>query len=413
MILAQVSSGWMSDKLKIAVWYNLPTGGARRALYDHVRGLHERGHHVECFRPQVDSKGWMSMPVTEHEIPQRIIGDETSYLKRVIKHVARPTLAIKAMEDHSAEVAKRVKSGGFDILFANTCCQYHSPFIGRYVDLPKLLYLQEPNRFLYEALPHLAWLGAPAGSSWRRRVRAYFDLFALRRQANEELLNAKAFDRILVNSYFSRESVARVYGIDSQVCYLGIDTDHFTPADAPKQGFILGVGAIVGPKRVDLVIRAVGALEGEKPKLVWAGNYTDETYLHELRELAASVKVDVEFRFLIPDSELLDLMRTTSCVIYAPKLEPFGYVPLEAASCGAPVVTVAEGGLRESMAEGYGYIADPTPEAIAKKIRWVLDNQSEVVSQVRSNRAGLVEKWNLSAGVDRLEKNLFEVRARL
>jgi hypothetical protein len=32
--------------MKIAVWYNLPSGGAKRALYYHVRGLVERGHTV-------------------------------------------------------------------------------------------------------------------------------------------------------------------------------------------------------------------------------------------------------------------------------------------------------------------------------------------------------------------------------
>jgi len=36
--------------MKIAVWHNLPSGGGKRALYHHVRGLVERGHRVESWR---------------------------------------------------------------------------------------------------------------------------------------------------------------------------------------------------------------------------------------------------------------------------------------------------------------------------------------------------------------------------
>ena len=36
-------------------------------------------------------------------------------------------------------------------------------------------------------------------------------------------------------------------------------------------------------------------------------------------------------------------------VVYAPYLEPFGLVPIEAMACGTPVVAVAEGGTKESV----------------------------------------------------------------
>src|SRR5437763_1335185 len=42
---------WHKARMKIAVWHNLPSGGGKRALYDHVRGLIERGHTVEAWCP--------------------------------------------------------------------------------------------------------------------------------------------------------------------------------------------------------------------------------------------------------------------------------------------------------------------------------------------------------------------------
>ncbi len=399
----------LAQKMKIAVWSNLPTGGARRALHDHLTGLVGKGHEVEHWRPPVPNPDWMKMPCPEHEVPAGIIGDETSYLKRVVKHIARPTLAMRAMEAHAQVCADQMR--GFDVLFANTCCQYHSPFIGRYFGGPKLLYLQEPNRFLYEALPRLAWLGPEGGVSWRRRLRGVFDMVALRRQAQAELANAKSFDRILVNSYFSAESVAKVYGLNAQVCYLGIDLEKFTPSPMLRESFVLGVGAIATPKRLELAIRGIGAMPSPRSKLVWVGNYTDETYKASLDALAVEQGVELEWRFLISDQELVGLMQRAACVLYVPRLEPFGYVPLEAAACGASVVTVREGGLRETMAE-IGYLADPTPESVAQQICRVLENPTAAREKALANIPGIHAQWGLAAATDRLEAHLLEITRR-
>lgn len=399
----------MDKKLRIAVWYNLPTGGARRALHDHVRGLVDRGHHVECFRPPIPNPEWLPLPAEEHEIPLKVYSDEQSYVMRLWKHVMRLTAGLKAMEEHSRLAAAEIQKGGFDVLFANTCFQYHAPFIGRSVSIPKALYLQEPNRFLYEALPSLPWLGAPEGASWRRKLRAKFDMMALRNQARAELVNAKSYDKILVNSYFSRESVARAYGLESDVCYLGIDTERYVPANSKREEFVLGIGAIATPKRVELAIKAIGAMAAPRPKLVWASNSVDEPYLAGLRALAQSLGVDFDLRVLIPDEELVDLMHRAGCVLYVPRLEPFGYVPLEAAACGAPVVTVAEGGLRETMTDGLGWIADPSPQAVAEKIASILKNPDEASASVLARRNDLVEKWNLEKATDRLERQLINL----
>lgn len=351
------------------------------------------------------------MPTVEHEIPLTVFGDEQSYLKRIWKHVMRLTLGMKAMKEHSRLAAEAINKGGFDVLFANTCLVYHAPFVGRYTTLPSVLYLQEPNRFLYEALPYLPWVGVPEGSSWRKRLRAWFDMFALRKQAQEELKNAQSYDQILVNSYFSRESVARAYGLESSVCYLGIDTERYCPADVPREGFILGIGAIATPKRVDLAIRGVGALPEPRPSLVWACNSVDEPYLNSLKALASELGVNFDLRVLVPDEELVSLIRRAACVVYTPRLEPFGYVPLEATACGTPVVTVAEGGLRETMADGLGWIADPRPNDIAEKIQEILSDPEAAARKVSAKRNEIVAQWNNPAAIDRLEGHLRQVAA--
>ena len=55
---------------------------------------------------------------------------------------------------------------------------------------------------------------------------------------------------------------------------------------------------------------------------------------------------------LITDEELVILYNKAKLVVYTPYMEPFGLVPLEAMSCGTPVVGVNEGGVMETVLNG-------------------------------------------------------------
>src|SRR5438477_13120952 len=57
--------------MRIAVWHNLPSGGGKRALYEHVRGLIKRGHVVESWCPDSADQTYMPLSdmVEEHILP--------------------------------------------------------------------------------------------------------------------------------------------------------------------------------------------------------------------------------------------------------------------------------------------------------------------------------------------------------
>src|ERR1700722_18226794 len=61
--------------MKIAVWHNLPSGGGKRALYDHVRGLVARGHYVESWCPPTADQEFLPISdlVLEHIVPFEMI----------------------------------------------------------------------------------------------------------------------------------------------------------------------------------------------------------------------------------------------------------------------------------------------------------------------------------------------------
>ena len=99
-------------------------------------------------------------------------------------------------------------------------------------------------------------------------------------------------------------------------------------------------------------------------------------------------------------------------MVYAPRLEPFGFAPLEANACGLPVIAVAEGGVRETVTDGLnGLLVEYDVNEMARAIDY-LGSDKECAHRLGENgRKQIIEKWSLSALVDRLEsifKDVFD-----
>jgi glycosyltransferase involved in cell wall biosynthesis len=222
--------------------------------------------------------------------------------------------------------------------------------------------------------------------------------------------NVRSFDRVLANSLYSRESILRAHGVDARVCYLGVDSRRFAPRDGSRDGSAIGVGSFHPHKRVDLVIRALGRVRGERPPLTWIGNASAPGVVDELRTLAAEVGVRFTPRENVPDEELVGLLSRASLMVYAPRLEPFGYAPLEANGCGLPVIGVAEGGVRETVVDGEnGLLVEPDEEAMARAVERLRDDAGLAARLGARGRELVLSRWSIESARDRLERHLREV----
>jgi glycosyltransferase involved in cell wall biosynthesis len=406
-----------TKKLRIAVWHNLPSGGGKRALWHHISGLLKRGHQVESWCPPTADTSYLPLNqiCRDHVVPLAMPG-RIRYLSWLADyHFIKSR--IQAMRAHSRECAAQIQAGGFDVLLANTCSWFAVPAIGRCLQIPKVVYLQEPRRRFYEALPELPWAApAPAKSQavtgLPRLLASTLRLQGFRVQMREEKENAKNFDRVLVNSFFSRESVQRAYGLESEVCYLGIDTELFRPLNDPVEKYIIGVGSVNYHKGVDRAVRAVAAVPAAlRPKLLWVGNMAGDEYVSDLRELAKRLAVDFEVKVMVPDAELVSLLGRAAVMLYTSRLEPFGLAPLEANACGTPVVAIAEGGVRESIVPGENglLVPDAKPESIAAALGEIIGNPARAAGLRSQCRPAVLSRWSVDAAAGRLETMLREV----
>jgi glycosyltransferase involved in cell wall biosynthesis len=388
--------------LRIAVWHNLPSGGAKRALHDHVRGLVERGHHVEAWCTPSAEQTYLPLSefVKEHVVAMKLRPAVPVRAAARVGIHSNGSWRIRALDAHCRAVAAQIGTG-FDVLLAGSCQVSAAAPIGRHVSIPAVLYLQEPNRRIYEALPTPLWMEGRAA------------LRAARRMARFERANAEAYDRVLVNSYFSRESVARAYGITAHTCYLGVDAELFRPSAKATRDYFVGVGTFTRAKNIEMILSALAAVTPAPPPLVWVGNGVEShTSLDDLTRLADRLGVPFTAKLRASDDELVQLVAGARAMVCAPRLEPFGYGPLEANACGVPVIGVAEGGLRESIIPGVnGLLVEPTRDALRDAIASLWTDPRAAKALGRRARAHVSETWSLAAATARVEHHLTEVAA--
>jgi len=315
----------------------------------------------------------------------------------------------KALDEHNIECSRQINRRSFDVFFANACMFFRTTSIGKYIHAPSSLYLGEPYRWFYEAMPELPWL-----YQMDNYTKNNEDIIkGIRLQARHELEYAKEFDVILANSIYTRETILRVYNLESKVCYLGIDTDFYKPTGEKKENFAVGLGTIYHAKGIDRAIKALGTIpEDIRPDLVWIGNGAWQEDLDNYQILAEELDVNFIPRINISDDEVKSLLSRAAVMVYTSRLEPFGLAPLEANACGTPVVGIAEGGVKETVVDGVnGYLVnDDDPEYIGEKIIQILSNKSKLRELSRTCREYVEERWNFDICTSNIEHFLHKLK---
>jgi glycosyltransferase involved in cell wall biosynthesis len=393
--------------MNIAIYHNLPSGGGKRALYEMTKRLAVR-HLVDVYTLSTAEHDFCDLRplVRKHVVfPFQPLPLSRPPLGRLNQSIR--TTDLLRLEAVQRGVAAQLDAAGYDVVFVHNCRFSQSPGLLKFLHTPSVYYCQEPPRHLYEPMANRPYLRF----SRSQRIGNLFDpLPSLYRRtlATLDRRNVAAASLILVNSAYSRETLYHVYGVSARVCHLGVDISIFRPVALPRERFVLSVGALIANKGFDFVIQSLAQIDrSNRPRLVMVSNHTDAREHIFLAELARYLAVEVKFLQMVSDHDLVELYNQAAVTVYAPVMEPFGFVPLESMACATPVVGVYEGGIRESVVSGVtGMLVQRDPDAFAQAIQriqcdptWAQELGKNGVCHVRNH-------WTWDATVTHMETAL-------
>jgi hypothetical protein len=294
----------MEETLKIAVFHNLPSGGAKRALYDHVKYLVSSGHEVDVFVPETANEMFLSLAEIANNF--RIFPVKTGFLRSHIYSKLNPRtpstdlISLKEIESTEKDIATDINGGNYDVVLSEQDRFTMSPFFLKYIKIPSVYYCQQPlrNDKILEEISNEV-------TESSNLIKKVLDHRNLNNTFKIDRINAKHASYIVTNSYFSRESILKTYGLNSFVSYLGIDTNMFKPLKLSSEDFVLSVGSCTPAKGYEFTIRSLALINKElRPKLIIISNYSSNKWKNHIKHLANRFGVKLTILNLINDREL-------------------------------------------------------------------------------------------------------------
>jgi glycosyltransferase involved in cell wall biosynthesis len=152
------------------------------------------------------------------------------------------------------------------------------------------------------------------------------------------------------------------------------------------------VGRIDPEKGVDLVVRAVAALEGPARRahlaVIGSAGFDSGDYLDTLRDDAARLLGD-RARFVGRTDDVPGTLRALDVVVNASVAEPFGLGVLEAQASGVPVVATRSGGVTDFLTDEDNalLVAPGDAGAMARALERVLTDTALATRLARQGRA--------------------------
>lgn len=396
--------------MRIALFHNLPSGGAKRAACAWTRLLAVR-HTVDVFTLSTADHDFCDLRpyANQHRIYplQRLQLFESPFGR--INQLQR-WRELRRLERIGASIAADIDAGRYDVVLVKPCIVSTTPGLLRYLRRPSVYYLQEP---VGRALPT-----PPPQAGWRGPLDALDPFIALyrRRLRQSQSSGIALATTLLANSSFVAQHMHRAYQRDVSVVPCGVDTEAFRPLPGITPGrHVLSVGELSPRKGFFFLVEALAHLPAEqRPALRLACNAVREDERRRVEDRARTLGVRLDVRVGLDTEALAREYNEAALVVYAPHDEPFGLVPIEAMACARAVVGIREGGVSESIVDNVtGRLLPRDPRAFAAAISEALSSTSQRVWWGAQGREHVLQRWSWAQSANALETHLRTTAERL
>ncbi len=362
---------------KIAIYHNLPQGGGIRV--------------VENITKKYLNKYQIDIIVIGEKKPNKINGVRTIFFNVnpwkgfVLRNL---WIMLKLPKIHR-QISTTINEN-YDFVFLNHDYFTKSPYLLRYIKIPNLYICHEAQREFYEP--------------WKYHTQSFSNIIAniLRYPIKIiDEINVKSTKSIICNSNFSKNKLEKIYNKKCDVVYPGVDEEFFKPINGHKKPFLLCVGGLNPVKDQIFLVKALSPIL-KKFELVLVG----EGKSKYIKEIMTSAKVGSKIKILnrVSETELRNLYRNSLVTCITAHQEPFGLSSIESQSCGTPVVSVAEGGIMETVIENKtGYLTPRNEAKFLRNVILAIENNRRMSIDARKNA---VLNWTWKKTLRKLDKYL-------
>lgn len=395
--------------MRIALFHNVPSGGAKRAIHEWTRRLAGR-HEIRVYTLSTADAGFCDIRpfVSAHEefhfAPSRPFESPFGRLNQLLRWTDLTRLLALGRK-----IAARIDRAGVDVVFANTCQFTFVPTLLLYVSRPAVYFLHEP-------FGRAATVPSPRSGisrTWRSRLDGADPLIRLYRGRLRRTQDAivSGPTRFLANSAFTACRMRAAYGVSPSICPVGVDVAAFRPANGAVKGrHVLAVGELTPRKGFGFLVEALGHIpSGSRPALRLVCNSADDRERARVEELARQRLVRLEVRTHLSTPQVAHEYSEAALFVCAALEEPFGLAPVEAMACGTPVVAVREGGVAESVLhDRTGLLVERDAEVFGAAVQRLLANPARCREYGENARAHVEANWGWDKSVAALEAHLRE-----
>ena len=401
----------LDNKLKIAIIsaHSCPvgdlgtkdTGGMSVYIRELARELGKKGHSVDIYTRVHDPADPRMEDLAEGARLIHLKAGKEAKIQKMDVYFALPEFTFnleKFWKDSNLE---------YDLIF---CHYWMSALVGKY--------LWETHRIPYITMYHT--LGAVKNAIGIGEGEPELRI-------NSERETVQDCQRIIVATEKEKDDLIHYYSANPDkvgVVPCGVNMELFRPIDKAEARQHLGlgneivllfVGRIDPLKGIDNLMKTLPLLKNQSNyKLVVVGGDDNcRPELEGLKQLASSLNISesVDFRGLIKQEQLPYYYSAADICVVPSYYESFGLVPLEALSCGTPVVSTDVGDLKNIIKQGETgcIVADNSPEKLSDAIISILNKTTLDTDDNMIIRAS-VSKW---AWANIAEKVIAEMQTAL
>jgi glycosyltransferase involved in cell wall biosynthesis len=387
--------------MRIAIFHNLPSGGAKRALLEWTRRLAGE-HEIDVYSLGTADHAYCDVrPYTSHYriyefTPRGLFKSPFGRLNQLQRW-----RDLGDLERLNRQIAEQINAGGYDVLLANTCMFTFIPALVQFTEIASVYYLHEP--FGPSSLRRIERPYIPK-NHYRESLDRFDPLIWMYQHRLGSIQNrsVRKSKRLLANSRFTSECIRTDFGQQAEICPYGVNVEDFHPViDLSREDSVVSVGEMSPRKGFDFIVESLGKIpEDQRPPLKLACNVVHAEELGYVKNLAKRNRVNLDVLVGLGVEELKSLYNRARLCVYAPVMEPFGLVPLEAMACGTPVVGVREGGVPESVVHGQtGLLVERDAQQFGEAIQYMLANPNLAATYGRNGREHVIKNWTWERSV--------------